>query len=159
MTTHQGGEEAKWSGKKKRKKTRGARDCMRKVPKLHLEFYQRDITDGALSPWKLPVGVVSESFLEVVKVAQVQPVVGPIFHSSAMEDVDHDVWRALLTEIRQRGAHALNCSVTLSAWASSSSHELPKESRAKVEPGSGKHSVCTHYFKDPNCDICLKTKK
>ena len=85
---------------------------MRKVPKLHLEFYQRDITDGALSPWKLPVGVVSESFLEVVKVAQVQPVVGPILHSSAMEDVDHDVWRALLTEIRQRGAHALNCSVT-----------------------------------------------
>ena len=40
----------------------------------------------------------------------------------------------------------------------SSSHELPLESRAKVEPGSGKHSVCTHFAKDPNCDICLKTK-
>ena len=25
----------------------------------------------------------------------------------------------------------------------------------KVEPGSGKH---THFPKDPNCDICLKTK-
>ena len=30
-----------------------------------------------------------------------------------MEDVDHDaLWRALLTEVWQRGAHALNCSVT-----------------------------------------------
>ena len=32
------------------------------------------------------------------------------------------------------------------------------ESRAKVEPGSGKHSVYTHFPKDSNCDICLKTK-
>ena len=37
-------------------------------------------------------------------------------------------------------------------------NELPMESRAKVEPGSGKHSVFTHFPKDPNCDICLKTK-
>ena len=36
---------------------------------------------------------------------------------------------------------------------SSSSH-----SRAKVEPGSGKQSVYTHFPKDPNCDICLKRK-
>ena len=41
---------------------------------------------------------------------------------------------------------------------SSSSHELPMESRAKEEPGSGKHVVYTHFSKDPNCDICLKTK-
>ena len=27
-----------------------------------------------------------------------------------------------------------------------------------MEPGSGKHSVYTHIPKDPNCDICLKTK-
>ena len=39
-----------------------------------------------------------------------------------------------------------------------SSHELLMESRAKVEPGSGKHSVYTHFPKDPNSDICLKTK-
>ena len=38
-----------------------------------------------------------------------------------------------------------------------SSHELPLGPRAKVEPGSGKHSVYTHFPKDPNCDICLKT--
>ena len=41
---------------------------------------------------------------------------------------------------------------------SKSSHELPMEPRAKVEPGSGMHSVFTHFPKDPNCDICLKTK-
>ena len=40
----------------------------------------------------------------------------------------------------------------------SSSHELPMESRAIVEPGPGKKSVFTHFPKDPNCDICLKTK-
>ena len=37
---------------------------------------------------------------------------------------------------------------------SNSSHELPVEPRAKVEPASGKHSVYTHFPKDPNCDIC-----
>ena len=36
------------------------------------------------------------------------------------------------------------------------SHELPKESRAKVELGSGEHSVHTHFPKDPRCDICLR---
>ena len=41
---------------------------------------------------------------------------------------------------------------------SSSSHELPMESRAKVEPGSFKLFVFTHFPKDPSCDICLKTK-
>ena len=41
---------------------------------------------------------------------------------------------------------------------SKSSHELPMEPRAKVDLGSGKHSVYTHFLKDPNCDICLKTK-
>ena len=45
-----------------------------------------------------------------------------------------------------------------SADTSSSSHEPPMESRAKVEPGSGKHSAFTHLPKDPNCKICLKTK-
>ena len=27
-----------------------------------------------------------------------------------------------------------------------------------MEQGSGKHSIYTHFPKDPNCDICLKTK-
>ena len=41
---------------------------------------------------------------------------------------------------------------------SKSSPELPTQPRANVEPGSGKHSVFSHFPKDPNCDICLKTK-
>ena len=41
---------------------------------------------------------------------------------------------------------------------SKSSHELPMEPRAKVELGSGNHIVYTHFPKDPNCDICLRTK-
>ena len=40
----------------------------------------------------------------------------------------------------------------------SSAHELPLESRAKVEPGSGTHSVHMHIPKNPNCDTCMKTK-
>ena len=36
-----------------------------------------------------------------------------------------------------------------SADTSKSSHELPMELRAYVEPGSGKHSVYTHLPKDP----------
>ena len=43
-------------------------------------------------------------------------------------------------------------------YSPSCSHELPMEPRAKVVPGSGKHSIYTHFPKDPNCDICLKTK-
>ena len=39
---------------------------------------------------------------------------------------------------------------------SKSSHELPMEQRAKVEPGSGKHSAYTHFREDPNCEICLE---
>ena len=45
-----------------------------------------------------------------------------------------------------------------SAGTSSSSHEPPMEPRAYVEPSSGKHSVFTHFPKDPNCEMCLKTK-
>ena len=40
--------------------------------------------------------------------------------------------------------------------SSSSSHELPSEPREKV--ASGKHSIFTHFPKDQNCDICLRTK-
>ena len=40
--------------------------------------------------------------------------------------------------------------------ASSSSHELLLEPRARVV--SGKHSIFTHFPRDRNCDICLKTK-
>ena len=38
-----------------------ARDYMREEPNMHPEFNQRDVTDGTLSPLKLPVDVVSKS--------------------------------------------------------------------------------------------------
>ena len=40
--------------------------------------------------------------------------------------------------------------------ASSSSHELPLEPRAKEV--SGKHSIFTHFPKERNCHICMRTK-
>ena len=41
-----------------------------------------------------------------------QPVIGFGFHSSSLEEVNHDVlWLALLNEVRQPGAHAPTCSV------------------------------------------------
>ena len=43
-------------------------------------------------------------------------------------------------------------------YSPSSSHEPPMEPRAKVVWGSSKHSVYTHFPKDSNCAVCLKTK-
>ena len=40
--------------------------------------------------------------------------------------------------------------------ASSSSHELLMEPRAKVVPS--KHNIFSHFPRDRNCDICLRTK-
>ena len=82
---------------------------------LHSEFYQRDVTAGMPSFWKFLVNVVSKSFQEVVKVVQklenaVRLVIG--LGLICMEDVDDDaVWRALLNEVQQQGAHAPNCYV------------------------------------------------
>ena len=40
----------------------------------------------------------------------------------------------------------------------SSSHELPIEPRAKVVPGLDERGVSSHFPKDRNCDICLRSK-
>ena len=61
--------------------------------------------------------------------------------------IDESTSEELRGDSMQRGADT-----------SSSSHELSMEPRAYVEQGSSKHSVYTHFPKDPNCDICLKTK-
>ena len=45
-----------------------------------------------------------------------------------------------------------------SAHTSSLSYDPPMEPGAYVERGSGNHSIYTHFPKDPNCEICLKTK-
>ena len=84
-------------------------------------------------------------------------------HEKVQSDLLHDLpdW---LQEFRESLVDESSSSETPGIPApgyrntSSSSHELPMESRTKVEQGSGKHSVYTHFPKDPNCDICLKTK-
>ena len=48
--------------------------------------------------------------------------------------------------------------VSLDYVTPDTSRELPMESRAKVDPGSGKHSIYSQFPKDPNFGICLKTK-
>ena len=40
----------------------------------------------------------------------------------------------------------------------SSSHEPSSEPTSTRSVDSGKHSVCTHFPKDRNCDICMRTK-
>ena len=80
------------------------------------------------------------------------------------EEVQRDFSHELLDWLQEFGEILVDES-TSEPWGnpeqgspdtSKSSHELPTEPRAKVEPGSGKHSV--YLPKDPNCDICLKTK-
>ena len=98
--------ELSWSGCS-RSVARGARDYTREKAGLHPELYQRDVTDGTLSPCDF-----LQSFQEVVKFAQksenaVQPVIGLGFTLISMEDVDHNAsWRAFLNEVQQPGAHA-----------------------------------------------------
>ena len=81
------------------------------------------------------------------------------------EEVQSDLFEHLpdwLQEFRENLVDESNPSETWRNLApkdhqdtSSSSHELPMESRAKVEQVSRKHTVYTHFPKDPNCDICL----
>ena len=62
--------------------------------------------------------MVSESCQEVLIVAKrrenkVQLVIGWSIHSSSSDGVDFDaLWLALLNEVRQLAAHALNCLVS-----------------------------------------------
>ena len=83
------------------------------------------------------------------------------------EEVQRDISHELPDWLQEFRENLVDESTSTEPWrnpeqgsqdTSKSSHELPMEPRAKVEPSSGKHSVYTHYPKDPNCDICLRTK-
>merc|ERR1712176_1748409 len=75
-------------------------------PHLHLEYYQRDLSDGMRSPWAVPVNVLTgtvDKLIEIAKVMDetVEPVVGFGFHSPQIADVDHDeLWLAMLKDVR-----------------------------------------------------------
>ena len=83
------------------------------------------------------------------------------------EEVQRDISHELLDWLQDFGDNLVDERSPLEPWGnaeqgsqdtSKSPYELPMEPRAKVGPGSGKHSVYTHFPKDPNCDICLKTQ-
>ena len=83
------------------------------------------------------------------------------------EEVQRDISHELPDWLQEFRENLVDESASTESWGNpelgdrdtaSSHHEIPMESRAKVEPDSGKHSVYTHFPKDPNCDICLKTK-
>ena len=80
------------------------------------------------------------------------------------EEVQRDISLELLDWPQEFRETLVDESTSKEPWGnpeqdtSSSSHDFPMEPRAKVEPGSGKQSVFTHFPKDQNCEICLKTK-
>ena len=83
---------------------------------MHLEFYRRDVTDDAvtlgISCW-CGVKDLSRDGQSCAETRERSAACyWAYFPLICMEDIDHDVWRALLTEVRQRGSHALKCSVT-----------------------------------------------
>ena len=81
------------------------------------------------------------------------------------EEVQRDISHELLDWLQEFLVNLVDESTSTEPWRNpeqgsqdTSKSSLETESREKVEPGSGKHSVYTHFPKDPNCEICLKTK-
>ena len=72
------------------------------------------------------------------------------------EEVRGETLRDLPEWLEEFTENMVDDSVPEHRDASSSSHELLSEPRAKVV--SCKHSIFTHFPKDRNCDICLRTK-
>ena len=84
------------------------------------------------------------------------------------EEVQSDLLHELLDWLQEFREKLVDESGPMKPWGtpqqghqdtSSSSHELPMEPRAKVEPGSSKHSVYTHFPKDPNSRYLLEDEK
>jgi len=75
-------------------------------PHLHLEYYQRDLSDGMRSPWMVPESVLKVAVDKLIEIAKsldatVEPLVGFGFHSPPVADVEHDeLWLAMLKEVR-----------------------------------------------------------
>ena len=83
------------------------------------------------------------------------------------EEVQRDISHELPDWLQEFRENLVDESTSREPWGnpeqgskdtSTSSHELPLEPQARVEPCLGKHSVYTHFLKDPNCEKCLKTK-
>jgi len=80
---------------------------VRTEPNVHMEYYQRDLTDGMRSNWAVPATTLREKVDKVIKLAKeldniVEPVVGLGFHSPPLEGVDPEaLWKCMLKEVKQ----------------------------------------------------------
>ena len=87
---------------------------MRQESNVHFEFYLRNVTGGMRTPWKLLCVSVAECTgggQVAWKLEYTMPIIvlGPLI---VTEDVGHEaLWSALVNEVCQPRAHALNCSV------------------------------------------------
>ena len=89
---------------------REARDHKREEPNLHLDIYQRDVTDDAVT---LGTSCVKEPSRDGQSCADNRERSAACFLAEfplfCMETVDHDaLWRVSLNEVQRRGALWLN---------------------------------------------------
>ena len=74
-------------------------------------------------------------------------------------DVQGNLSHDLSEWLQEFKENLVDASVPEHRDASCSSHESPSEPRAKSGTKSGQsYGFKTHFPKDPNCDICLRTK-
>ena len=83
------------------------------------------------------------------------------------EEAQRDISHELLGWLHEFKENCVDESTSTEPWRNSeqgsqdtskSSHDLPMEPRAKVEPDLGEHSVSSHFPQDTNFDNCLKKK-
>ena len=83
------------------------------------------------------------------------------------EEVPRDISSKLTDWLQEFRDNLLDESTSTEPWrnpeqgsqdTSKSFHELPMEPRAKVEQGSGKQSVYTHFFEGPKLRYLLEDK-
>jgi len=81
--------------------------AVKEEPFLHLEYYQRDLTDGMRSHWSVPAKTLREKCDKLIKMAKeldgtTEPIVGLGIHSAEITNVDHDaLWMAMIKEAQR----------------------------------------------------------
>ena len=126
-------------------------------PNLHLEFCQRDVTDGVRSPWNVPADVVSQGCQEVFTVAETLESKCSLSSGWVFIRVPVRVSTTMrcdwLKEVRRPAAHELNCSVSdfdgVERIRSSGWSCLRKRQTAQ-EPTGHDAKLVTAILKNPN---------
>ena len=111
----------------------------------------------ALTPTQHPASIRSKSMSDEVRGDSSRgPTETENPNKNDNEEVRGETLRDLPEWLEEFAENLVDDGVPEHRDASSSSHELLSEPRAKVV--SGKHSIFTHFPKDRNCDFCLRTK-